>query len=85
LNFCYLDRPIGCYQPRDAGYHDTNIRYHNRWYYNPDQDTCHLFVYRGLGGNRNNFQTLNECHLECISKLSFIIYMKICKLFDYIF
>ncbi|CAF3996816.1 unnamed protein product [Rotaria sordida] len=60
------DRPIRCYQPRDAGYHDINIQYHNRWYYNPDQDACHLFVYRGLGGNENNFQTLHECHLECI-------------------
>ncbi|UJR15630.1 hypothetical protein I4U23_002567 [Adineta vaga] len=61
------DRPKRCYQPRDPGYHDTNIRYHSRWYYNPDQDACHLFVYRGLGGNENNFQTLHECRLECIT------------------
>ncbi|CAF3585285.1 unnamed protein product [Adineta steineri] len=61
------DRPNRCYQPRDAGYHDIDIRYHNRWYYHPDQDTCHLFVYRGLGGNENNFQTLDECHSECIT------------------
>ncbi|CAF1265438.1 unnamed protein product [Rotaria sordida] len=60
-------RPIRCYQPRDAGYHDISIRYHNRWYYDPNQDTCHLFVYRGLGGNENNFETLHECHLECIT------------------
>ncbi|CAF3044509.1 unnamed protein product [Rotaria sp. Silwood2] len=60
------DHSTRCYQPRDAGYHDINIQYHNRWYYNPDQDTCHLFVYRGLGGNENNFETLHECHLECI-------------------
>jgi hypothetical protein len=66
----YLDRPTRCYQPRDAGYHDDTLRYHNRWYYHPDQDTCHLFVYRGLGGNENNFLTLNECHLECISMLA---------------
>ncbi|CAF1004858.1 unnamed protein product [Adineta ricciae] len=61
------DRPTRCYQPRDAGYHDTDIRYHNRWYYHPDQDTCHLFVYRGVGGNENNFLSLHECHLECIT------------------
>ncbi|CAF1217438.1 unnamed protein product [Rotaria magnacalcarata] len=59
------DRPTRCRQPQDTGFHDTHIQYHNRWYYNPDQDTCHLFIYRGLGGNRNNFQTLHECHLEC--------------------
>ena len=64
----YLDRPFRCYQARDAGYHDEGVRYYNRWYYNADQDTCHLFVYRGMGGNENNFQTLHECHLECISK-----------------
>lgn len=66
--FSRLDRPTRCYQPRDDGYHDDTLRYHNRWYYHPDQDTCHLFVYRGLGGNENNFLSLNECHLECISK-----------------
>ncbi|CAF3589382.1 unnamed protein product [Rotaria socialis] len=59
------DRPIRCYQPQDTGFHGAHIQYHNRWYYNPDQDTCHLFIYRGLGGNGNNFQTLHECHLEC--------------------
>lgn len=64
----FLERPTRCYQPRDAGYHDTNLRYYSRWYYNPDQDTCHLFVYRGLGGNENNFPTLHQCHSECISK-----------------
>ena len=57
-----------CYQPRDAGYHDESMGYHDRWYYHPDQDMCHHFIYRGLGGNENNFLTLNECHLECISK-----------------
>ena len=62
------DRPSRCYQPRDAGFHDQSMGYHSRWYYHPDQDTCHLFVYRGLGGNDNNFRTLHECHVECISK-----------------
>lgn len=70
--FSFSDRPERCYQPRDSGYHDVHIRYHNRWYYHPDQDTCHLFVYRGLGGNENNFQTLHECNLECISMFSFL-------------
>lgn len=63
-----LVRPTRCYQPRHSGYHDIQIEYYNRWYYNPDQNACHLFVYRGLGGNENNFKTLRDCHLECISK-----------------
>ncbi|CAF4381974.1 unnamed protein product, partial [Rotaria magnacalcarata] len=25
------------------------------------------FVYRGSGGNENNFKTLHECHIECIT------------------
>ncbi len=49
------------------------MRYYNRWYYNPDQDTCHLFVYRGLGGNENNYQTLHDCHVECISMFFFVV------------
>ncbi|CAF0994534.1 unnamed protein product [Adineta steineri] len=61
------DRPKRCYQPRYEGYHDLNNRYYDRYYYNPDQDECHLLVYRGMGGNENNFVTLNECHLECIT------------------
>jgi hypothetical protein len=60
-----------CYQPRVPGYHDASVGYHSRWYYNPDQDECHLFVYRGEGGNENNFHTLHECNIECISMFSF--------------
>lgn len=71
-----LDRPLRCYQPRDEGYHDTMIQYHSRWYYDPNQDTCHLFVYRGLGGNENNFPTLHACDLECISMFRIYSYSK---------
>ncbi|CAF4399134.1 unnamed protein product [Rotaria socialis] len=61
------DRPIRCYQPSSEGYHDAIIRYQSRWYYDPNQDKCHLFVYRGSGGNENNFKTLHECRIECIT------------------
>lgn len=70
FSFILLDRPIRCFQPRDAGYHDINIRYHDRWYYDPNSAACHLFLYRGSGGNENNFETLHKCNLECISMLS---------------
>ncbi|CAF2114676.1 unnamed protein product [Rotaria magnacalcarata] len=61
------DRPIRCYQPSYEGYHGAIIQYQSRWYYDPNQDKCRPFVYRGSGGNENNFKTLHECHIECIT------------------
>ncbi|XP_023217510.1 boophilin-H2-like [Centruroides sculpturatus] len=36
-----------------------------RFYYNVFTRDCLLFVYGGCGGNRNNFQTLEECRRFC--------------------
>ncbi|CAF0897135.1 unnamed protein product [Didymodactylos carnosus] len=60
------DRPLLCHQPMHVGHHESVPRYHDRWYYHPIEQTCHHFIYRGSGGNENNFRTLNDCRLECI-------------------
>ncbi|CAF0866786.1 unnamed protein product [Didymodactylos carnosus] len=61
------DRPLECHQPMHVGYHESVPRYHDRWYYHPVEETCHHFIYRGSGGNKNNFRTLNDCRLKCIT------------------
>jgi len=36
-----------------------------RWSYNVTRGSCSAFKYTGCGGNRNNFQTEEECLLDC--------------------
>ena len=36
-----------------------------RWSYDPSSSSCSAFKYSGCGGNRNNFQTEEECLLDC--------------------
>lgn len=36
-----------------------------RWYFNDASGMCERFRYGGCGGNRNNFQTLDECEHRC--------------------
>lgn len=38
----------------------------NRFYYNAALQLCVPFVYSGLGGNQNNFVTLQDCANECL-------------------
>ncbi|CAG5131352.1 unnamed protein product, partial [Candidula unifasciata] len=33
----------------------------NNFYYDADTSTCEKFVYGGCSGNKNNFQTIQEC------------------------
>uniref|UniRef100_A0A915ADQ5 BPTI/Kunitz inhibitor domain-containing protein n=2 Tax=Parascaris univalens TaxID=6257 RepID=A0A915ADQ5_PARUN len=38
----------------------------NRFYYNAALQLCVPFIYSGLGGNQNNFVTLDECRRQCL-------------------
>ena len=39
-----------------------------RFFYNPQANVCGLFLYRGNGGNRNNFLTNAECERTCMPR-----------------
>ena len=39
--------------------------YMPRWFYNKNTGQCEKFVYRGCGGNMNNFETAAECRGMC--------------------
>ena len=39
-----------------------------RWYYNSHDRECQYFIYKGQGGNLNNFDNQLACSRECINK-----------------
>jgi tissue factor pathway inhibitor len=41
------------------------MAYFERYYYDPASESCTKFVYGGCMGNRNNFETLEECETKC--------------------
>ncbi|XP_072268435.1 collagen alpha-4(VI) chain-like isoform X2 [Pyxicephalus adspersus] len=38
-----------------------------KWWYNSDQNECVQFWYGGCGGNRNQFETQDQCEAACLS------------------
>ncbi|XP_066485256.1 collagen alpha-4(VI) chain-like [Tiliqua scincoides] len=51
-----------CAVNKDSGECDN---YSLKWYYNQEQDTCSQFWYGGCGGNKNRFETQEECETLC--------------------
>ena len=54
--------PEYCYLPYDEGFGQGISA---RYFYNSDTNRCELFLYKGNGGNRNNFMTNSECERTC--------------------
>jgi len=42
-------------------------QFNERWFFNTASQKCELFVYGGCKGNKNNFQTEEECYITCDS------------------
>ncbi len=42
--------------------------YFEKFYYDKTAKTCKEFIYGGCGGNLNNFESLEECNSECLTK-----------------
>uniref|UniRef100_A0A914QS88 BPTI/Kunitz inhibitor domain-containing protein n=1 Tax=Panagrolaimus davidi TaxID=227884 RepID=A0A914QS88_9BILA len=51
-----------CEEPRVSGNGDANLP---RYYFNPLTKQCLSFIYRGFGGNQNNFLSRAECEDHC--------------------
>ncbi|CAH1955307.1 unnamed protein product [Acanthoscelides obtectus] len=51
-----------CFSEPDPGQCGGN--YH-KFYYDRRDGVCKVFVYGGCGGNRNNFDTMEECLTGC--------------------
>nr|BAE02557.1 hypothetical protein [Haemaphysalis longicornis] len=59
--------PQFCRKPRVPGLCRASIP---RWGFIPYLGVCMQFVYRGCGGNRNNFSSCQECLFRCAGRLS---------------
>ncbi|XP_035209667.1 uncharacterized protein LOC118184126, partial [Stegodyphus dumicola] len=66
LGFRIDDFPVPdiCYQPMDLGSCRGSLQ---RYYYDPKEKTCKIFMFGGCGGNLNNFMSLRECQERCLS------------------
>ncbi|CAX65088.2 BPTI/Kunitz inhibitor domain-containing protein [Caenorhabditis elegans] len=51
-----------CSQDKEPGVGAVQLP---RFFFNKDSRICEQFQYFGTGGNRNNFQTLEECQAQC--------------------
>lgn len=40
----------------------------SRWYYDKDKQDCIIFGYSECGGNKNNFQSREQCLNTCLRK-----------------
>jgi hypothetical protein len=40
---------------------------YTRYYHDPISDECKAFMYRGSGGNANNFETKEHCESYCLT------------------
>nr|CAH7768290.1 unnamed protein product [Callosobruchus chinensis] len=51
-----------CFSEPDRGQCDGNF---HKFYYDRRDGVCKVFAYGGCGGNRNNFDTMEECLTTC--------------------
>uniref|UniRef100_A0AC35GSZ6 BPTI/Kunitz inhibitor domain-containing protein n=1 Tax=Panagrolaimus sp. PS1159 TaxID=55785 RepID=A0AC35GSZ6_9BILA len=54
--------PQRCNWPKDEGF---GIGYHPKWYFNGRNLRCEQMVFRGSGGNDNQFSSQSDCDLSC--------------------
>uniref|UniRef100_A0A915K106 BPTI/Kunitz inhibitor domain-containing protein n=1 Tax=Romanomermis culicivorax TaxID=13658 RepID=A0A915K106_ROMCU len=51
-----------CHQPLTIGNGRGQLQ---RFYFDPKQRKCSVFIYSGLKGNENNFLTFDDCEKKC--------------------
>ena len=65
LTLFITERMYSCGLPKDNG-NGTSRRYSSlKYYYDQEDMKCHNFDYYGCEGNNNNFDTYNECTIQC--------------------
>lgn len=60
-----MERTEICAMPFDHGPADNPVL---RFHYHKASGTCRLFVWGGVFGNKNNFETKAECLEKCAGK-----------------
>ncbi|KAH8352631.1 hypothetical protein KR084_005415 [Drosophila pseudotakahashii] len=62
-----LKVPEDCHQPKETG---RCFALFYRYAYNVDTQSCEEFVYGGCAGNKNNFESKDQCEQACLGKSS---------------
>ncbi|EDV57664.1 early lactation protein [Drosophila erecta] len=60
-----LSVPEDCHQPKETG---RCFALFYRYAYNVDTQSCEEFVYGGCAGNKNNFESKEQCEQACLAK-----------------
>ncbi|KAK6733508.1 hypothetical protein RB195_017329 [Necator americanus] len=60
-------RPTACSLPIETGMCLAAFR---RYAFDDTQGRCVSFIYGGCGGNKNNFETLEECENTCLNTIT---------------
>lgn len=60
-----LTVPEDCHQPKETG---RCFALFYRYAYNVDTQSCEEFVYGGCAGNKNNFESKEQCEQACLVK-----------------
>uniref|UniRef100_A0A6P4E468 Kunitz/BPTI-like toxin n=1 Tax=Drosophila rhopaloa TaxID=1041015 RepID=A0A6P4E468_DRORH len=55
--------PEDCHQPKETG---RCFALFSRYAYNVDTQSCEEFVYGGCAGNKNNFESKEQCEQVCL-------------------
>ncbi|KAH8262180.1 hypothetical protein KR038_008100 [Drosophila bunnanda] len=57
--------PEDCLQPKESG---GCLALFYRYAYNVDTKSCEKFVYGGCEGNKNNFESKEQCEQACLGR-----------------
>ncbi|KAH8233859.1 hypothetical protein KR032_000203 [Drosophila birchii] len=57
--------PEDCHQPKETG---RCFALFYRYAYNVDTQSCEEFVYGGCAGNKNNFESKEQCEQACLGR-----------------
>ena len=60
-------KPKRCSLPMKSGPCEA---YYAMWYHNNKEGSCERFIFGGCGGNKNSFETREECEKICKDKRS---------------
>ncbi len=44
------------------------LAYFEKYYFDPETETCKKFIYGGCGGNLNKFDSVKDCLAHCLPK-----------------
>ncbi|XP_017075134.2 early lactation protein [Drosophila eugracilis] len=61
----HFEVPEDCHQPKETG---RCFALFYRYAYNVDTQACEEFVYGGCAGNKNNFESKEQCEQACLGK-----------------